>query len=103
MWSLVFLLTLPMADVRSEIREDEVSFQFALSPVPDEDTVEREYYRITPTRADLSRMRTGSGVVVDAEFPLAGVPVGSYDLYILVNDSVTGRQAASAARLHVVE
>ena len=88
---------------RTEIREGEISYRFALSPVPDEETVEREYYRITPTRAELSRMRTGSGVVIDAEFPLEGVPAGSYDLVVVVNDSVTGLQAASAGRLHVVE
>ncbi len=81
-------------------RESAPQFEFAISPVRDEES-QREYYRVNPGQ-QIYKLRTG-GLVLMASFPLGDLEPGYYDLVVIASESDTQRRAASVARLKVVE
>ncbi len=82
-------------------REMEPRFDFAISPVPTDDS-QREYRRFNPVQY-MYGLRTGDGLVVLASFRIGGLDPGLYDVVVTATESEAARSAASFARLLVSE
>lgn len=80
----------------------ELEFQYAISPAPVEGK-EREYYGVTVGNFQIYRFPGASNISISADFPMSKLEPGVYDLFLLVTDTKTGRKAASAGRLIVVD
>lgn len=77
---------------------DELEFTFAISPVVDEGQ-KRSYYRVNVNNVHLFGYRGSKGLGLTGDFIIGNLDPGAYDLYVLVNDKVTDRKAASAGQL----
>lgn len=80
----------------------ELKWQAAVSPTPAAGQ-EREYFGVTLSNMKIHSVAEEKHLIISADFQLGALEPGSYDLFILAQDSRTGRQAAAASRFHVIK